>query len=80
MFDIYFDLHQNKFLAWKGVFTYTTEAKLFSQEKRSKNLMKVNVATQDVLKMTYLLDRLLQAGKSTLILGPSGHGKSTIMR
>ena len=48
--------------------------------RAKKNPLAVTVTTTDYLKIDYLFDRLLEVKKPVLILGPTGHGKSTFIR
>ena len=78
IFDLYFDVQDNSFKCWSAVFCYLQEERSVGRPK--KNPLSVTVTTTDYLKVDYLFDRLLDVKKPILILGPTGHGKSTFIR
>ena len=77
-FDLFFDVQTNSFHKWSAVYCYLSEERSVGRPK--KNPLAVTVTTTDYLKVDYLFDRLLEVKKPVLILGPTGHGKSTFIR
>ena len=79
VYDMYYDIQAGKFCNWRSVYLYNLEEKNLT-DKRGRNLLTITIPTQGLLRTTYIMDRLLHAGKPVMLLGPSGQGKSTIMR
>ena len=78
MFDIYFDLSVGGWVSWKQVFLYIQEET--KPEKSRKNMLQNVVQTQDYLRTTYLMERLLEQQHSTMLIGRTGVGKSIVLK
>ena len=78
VFDIYFDLGQNNWVTWKQVYLYIQED--VKPEKNRKSILQNVVCTQDFLRISYLMERLIEVQYSPLIIGRTGVGKSIVMK
>ena len=78
VFDIYFDISVGGWISWKQVFLYIQEET--KPEKTRKNMLQNVVQTQDYLRTSYIMERLLDQQYSTMLIGRTGVGKSIVIK
>lgn len=83
LFGIYFDVEVSDWLSWDMLRQNMQDPSLQMRllDSQHKSIYFHNYwLTTDGIRYTYLLDRFVQTGFNTLVIGPSGVGKTMLMR
>ena len=79
LFDIFFDVATESWQNWKAVFFYAADQKTKSKDL-NRGLMTTMVKTQDFCRIEFFMQRLFHAKHPVMIIGPTGTGKTTLLR